>query len=129
MARPARAWSLGFAMSAFQKAIVALGALVLLAVGAALLTLNWRGAFLSAAQPCVNNLRQLESAKAQWALENHKDGDASAVPTWQTVQPYLNGRLICPDGGTYALGRVGERPKCSLAGQQTNGRIHTLPKE
>lgn len=116
-------------MSMSKKAIIAFGILVLLAVGVALLTLNWRGAFLAAAQPCVNNLRQLEGAKAQWALENRKDGDPSAVPAWQDVQPYLKNRLTCRDGGTYTLGRVGERPKCSLASQQTRGRIHTLPKE
>jgi hypothetical protein len=115
-------------MSMSKKATIAFAVLVLVAVGVALLTTMWQGCFVAAAQPCVNNLRQLEGAKEEWALENHKDGDTSAVPAWQDIQPYLNHKLTCPDGGTYILGRVGELPRCSLAGQRTNGRIHAQPK-
>ena len=116
-------------MSTSKKATIAFAVLVLVAVGVALLRQMWWGYSAAAGQACVNNLRQLEGAKQQWALENHKDEDTNAAPAWQDLQPYLNHKLTCPDGGTYVLGRVGEQPKCSLAGQRTNGRIHTQPKE
>ena len=116
-------------MSASKKAIIVFAACVLVLVGVAFVLSMRRGTFIAAAQPCYNNLHQLESAKAEWALESGKERDTNAVPTWQDIQPYLKYPLTCPDGGTYTIGRVGEQPKCSLAGQITNGRIHTLPKE
>jgi hypothetical protein len=76
-----------------------------------------RAACQSAANGCINNLRQLESAKEQWKLENGKKiGD---VMTEADITPYIkldsNGNLPkCPGGGTYTLGKVGEEPKCSI---------------
>ena len=40
---------------------------------------------------CINNLRQIDAAKQQWALENSKTDDA--VPTALELLPYLR------DGG------------------------------
>ena len=63
---------------------------------------------------CINNLRQLDAAKQQWALEKNKtDAD---VPGLQDLLPYLKDGLFpaCPDGGGYSLNAVGERPTCSL---------------
>ena len=60
---------------------------------------------------CVNNLRQLDGAKQQWALENRRiTGDSV---TWDDVKPYLKMPIVCSRGGTYILGRVGELPRCS----------------
>lgn len=72
-----------------------------------------------AANPCVNNLRQIEGAKQQWALENHKV--TNDIPVWDDILPYLREKPVCPDGGTYTLGRVGERSTCSIGGS------HALP--
>ena len=65
---------------------------------------------------CINNLRQIDGAKQQWALENHKD--TNAIPTIADVAPYLknNKFLVCPQGGKYTLGRVDEDPTCSIPG-------------
>lgn len=65
---------------------------------------------------CVNNLRLYDSAKQQWALENKKQ--ATDTPTEDDLRPYLgrgaNGEMpTCPDGGTYTIGAVGEKPTCS----------------
>jgi len=71
---------------------------------------------------CINNLRMIDGAKQQWALENSKT--ASDVPSWNDIQPYLGGGkaiLVCPKGGGYSLGAVGERPTCSFPG-------HGLPQ-
>jgi len=69
---------------------------------------------------CINNLRQIDAAKAQWALENGK-GD-SAVPVAADLLPYLKGGVFptCPGGGTYTINAVGVAPTCSIPG-------HALP--
>jgi hypothetical protein len=64
---------------------------------------------------CINNLRQIQAAKDQWALEKRKP--ATAVPTWEDIQPYLGrgrGTVQCPQGGEYHIGAVGESPTCSV---------------
>ena len=67
---------------------------------------------------CINNLRLIDSAIQQWALENNKTN--SDVPTWEVLRKYLNrgGTQIpkCPLGGTYTLGTVMDEPKCSYPG-------------
>jgi hypothetical protein len=67
---------------------------------------------------CINNLRQLDGAKQQWALEFKKDN--GAVPTRSDVAPYLRGGALsaCPQGGTYTLRSVGELPTCSIPGHR-----------
>lgn len=69
---------------------------------------------------CINNLRQIDAAKQQWALENNKtDAD---TPTAQDLLPYLRGGVfpVCPGGGTYTINAVGVPPTCSVTG-------HALP--
>ena len=73
---------------------------------------------------CINNLRQIDAAKQQWALEKNKKPEA--VPTEQDIAPYIKleatGSLPkCPSGGTYSLNAVGELPSCSVPG-------HVLPQ-
>jgi prolyl-tRNA editing enzyme YbaK/EbsC (Cys-tRNA(Pro) deacylase) len=69
---------------------------------------------------CVNNLRQIDAAKQQWALEKNKTD--AAVPTAQDLLPYLPGGNfpVCPAGGVYTINAVGELPSCSVTG-------HDLP--
>jgi hypothetical protein len=65
---------------------------------------------------CINNLRQIDAAKNQWALEgSKKPGD---VPTAQDLKPYLkNGALpVCPSAGIYTIGAVSNAPTCSISG-------------
>ena len=65
---------------------------------------------------CLNNLRQLDAAKQQWALEFSKTADA--VPTAQDLAPYLKDKTlpVCPAGGAYTLNAVGVAPTCSIPG-------------
>lgn len=71
-----------------------------------------------AADACINNLRQIQSAKTEWAQENGKT--ANDVPTWDEINRYIGKSrdagpaLKCPAGGTYTLNRVGENPTCSI---------------
>jgi chromosome segregation ATPase len=75
-----------------------------------------------AATTCVNNLRQIDGAIQQWALENKKD--ARAVPNANDLAPYLRGQAIpkCPAGGNYTIRSVAESPTCSIPG-------HVLPQQ
>jgi len=76
-------------------------------------------------ESCMNNLRQIDGAKHSWSLESRKA--TNDVTHWEDIRPYL-GRgtvgeiLVCPNGGIYILGRVGESPRCSIGGLE-----HTLP--
>jgi chromosome segregation ATPase len=72
---------------------------------------------------CINNLRLIDSAKQQWALENKKQ--ATDTPAWDDLRPYLTGpnntnMPFCPAGGVYTMGNVSEKPTCSIPG-------HVLP--
>jgi general secretion pathway protein G len=67
---------------------------------------------------CINNLRQLEVAKQEWALENGKTN--GAVCTENDIKNFIkldsNGNLPrCPQGGIYTIGKVGAPPTCSLS--------------
>jgi hypothetical protein len=63
---------------------------------------------------CINNLRVIDAAKHEWALENDKKG--KDTPTQADLARFLgNGKLpICPAGGTYTIGPVTEPPTCSI---------------
>ena len=70
---------------------------------------------------CINNLRQLEAAKEQWALATKKNsGDALEVAE---VLEYIKGSRmpICPQGGSYTLNVIGEDCKCSIPGHSLSG--------
>jgi DNA polymerase III gamma/tau subunit len=65
---------------------------------------------------CLDNLRQIDAAKQQWALENGKSVDA--VPTSEDLLPYLTNQTfpVCPSGGIYSINAVGIPPSCSIHG-------------
>ena len=65
---------------------------------------------------CINNLRQIDGAKNEWALEKGKK--ATDVPTKSDLLPYLRSWPVCPQGGTYTLGAVNEKPTCSIPGHE-----------
>jgi hypothetical protein len=68
---------------------------------------------------CINNLRQIEGAKARWAIAARK-GD-NDTPSMTDIAQYIRGGVPnCPAGGVYTLGPVAESPRCSIVG-------HVLP--
>jgi prepilin-type N-terminal cleavage/methylation domain-containing protein len=84
---------------------------------------------------CINNLRLIDSAKQQWALEQHQT--TTSVPADTDLQPYLgrgaNGELpacpVCTVAGSqaafdasYGINAVGTPPVCSLVATS-----HVLP--
>ena len=82
----------------------------------------------SQANACINNLRQIDSAQQQWALEAHQAGNAS--DNLNDLTPYIklnaNSSIPgCPAGGTYSVTSVGANPVCSLSSTVTPA--HVLP--
>jgi prepilin-type N-terminal cleavage/methylation domain-containing protein len=70
---------------------------------------------------CINNIRQIDAAKQQWATETGR----TTAPTSTDVQPYLNrdgslASVFCPqDPGrsfatSYAVGDMSTAPACII---------------
>ena len=72
---------------------------------------------------CINNLRQIDGAKQQWALENHQT--STAAPLSPALRPYLGRGTAgswptCPAAGVYGINNVSTAPTCNIAN-------HVLP--
>jgi prepilin-type N-terminal cleavage/methylation domain-containing protein len=74
---------------------------------------------------CINNLRLVDAAKQQWALEQRKQTTDTPASSGSDLQPYLgrgvNGELpTCPvDPGnsfasSYTVNNVGTSPQCQI---------------
>ncbi|MEI7731304.1 MAG: hypothetical protein WCO56_17140 [Verrucomicrobiota bacterium] len=65
---------------------------------------------------CINYQRQLDGAKEQWALENKKKGkDTPKMEDLVGTDKYIKRQPVCPGGGTYTLGSMSEKARCSVA--------------
>ena len=70
---------------------------------------------------CIANLKQTDSAKEQWAMDNKKNaGDAVAYTDLVGATLYMKSQPSCPSGGTYTVNAVGTNPACDKTG-------HVLP--
>lgn len=72
---------------------------------------------------CINNLRQIDSGKEQYAMAaNLNDGDTA---TSSCVNSYIKGNTTptCPASGTYTYNIIGTNPTCSI----TTPTSHKLP--
>ncbi len=75
----------------------------------------------AARNECINNLNRINAAKQIWAVDKKKQ--TTETPEWSDLQSYFGPTVWvakCPSGGTYVIGAVGTKPKCSVAG-------HLLP--
>lgn len=77
----------------------------------------------SRASGCINNLRQIDAAKEQWAMENNANqGDAFAGDLANYIKGVAAGATpTCPSSGTYTIAAIGANPTCSIGG------THALP--
>ncbi len=74
---------------------------------------------------CISNLKQIESAKEQWAMVNKKgatDTPASGDLTGTATTGFIKTYPLCPTSGDYTIGDMSTRPVCS---KTTDG--HALP--
>ncbi len=73
----------------------------------------------SQANACINNLRQIDSAANQFALEKGKK-TTDPIVLGTDLTPYIKLNSVnsippCPAGGAYVLTQVGVNPTCSLS--------------
>ena len=78
---------------------------------------------------CINNLRQIDAAANEFALE-HSKTNGSPINFPDDLTPYIkltkDGKIpSCPQGGVYSIKKVGEPPTCSLG--TTVNPPHVLP--
>src|ERR1051325_4857147 len=65
---------------------------------------------------CINNLRQIDGAKEQWALENKKSSLTPTSGSEAAIDAYMKGGApSCPGGGVYTYNEVDKPPTCTLA--------------
>lgn len=71
----------------------------------------------SRSRSCVANLRQIDAAKEQWAMDNRAaDGDAVGGTLWPD---YIKREPECPSGGAYTINVIGTDPTCSIGGDHS----------
>jgi prepilin-type N-terminal cleavage/methylation domain-containing protein len=72
---------------------------------------------------CVSNLKQMDAAKEQYAMDARLSGGGAVA--WNNLVPdYMKAQPVCPGGGTYTLNTIGTNPACSLSGAPD---LHVLP--
>ncbi len=78
----------------------------------------------SRAKSCLSNLKQIDSAKEQWAMDTKaSDGDAGpAISAIAGSGLYIKAAPVCPSGGTYTVNNIGTDPTCGIG---TNGTSDT----
>ncbi|HRT10708.1 MAG TPA: type II secretion system protein [Candidatus Paceibacterota bacterium] len=78
---------------------------------------------------CINNLRQIDGATQQWALETKQKPDANVIVT--EIMDYLKNEVVCPAAGndktfanSYGVTKVNEKPTCKIQGtSQTSPHV------
>ena len=80
---------------------------------------------------CINNLRIVDAAKEQWALETNRNIGAACVAA--NIDPYIKGTTvatICPADAartfatSYTIGVLGADPVCLI---RPGAGLHDLP--
>lgn len=75
---------------------------------------------------CIANLKKMDGAKEQWAMDNRAAAGAT-VTMADIATTYLKCPATgpeCPAGGTYTVDNVGVNPSCSLSAAPES---HTIP--
>ncbi len=72
----------------------------------------------SQTQVCLNNLRQVDGAKQQWALENKVA--PTITPSYMDISSFLKSSVLCPGDNqmtfatSYNMHAVSEKPTCQI---------------
>ncbi len=65
------------------------------------------------AKACIDNLKQIDSAKIQWAMDNKASN--TQTPAMTDLTPtYIRSAPNCPSTGTYSINNIGTLPTCSI---------------
>ena len=106
----------GFTMVEIMMVVAIIGLLVTMATPSFV-----RARDLSQTSICINNLRQIDGAKTQHALETRLNTGDIVNPS--DLDKYLKrgfSEVIDPAGGDYEINAIGTTPAC------TTGGLHTL---
>ena len=81
---------------------------------------------------CINNLRQIDAAENQWALELGKTTGSPQPSLTTDLTPYIklnanNSVPGCPAGGTYNPAAVGNVPQVTCTLSSLGTAPHKLP--
>ena len=82
----------------------------------------------SRAKACQSNLKQIDSAKEQYAMDNKLNNGSPITGGWTDLvgsSAYIKATPVCPSNGTYAIGNVSADPTCSIT--NTGATAHKLP--
>lgn len=67
----------------------------------------------SQANACLNNLRQIDGAKDQWAIEEKVATGTPGAGDLYGTDKYVKKTPECPASGAYTIGALGADPSCS----------------
>ena len=86
----------------------------------------------SQANACINNMRQIDAACNEFALEQGKTTGSAAPSLTSDLTPYIklnsNGSIPeCPAGGSYTVGTIGQVPAVTCSLGNTVNPPHQLP--
>jgi len=85
----------------------------------------------SQANACINNMRQIDAAVQEFALEQHKTtGNSVTFPDDLTPYIKLNSASSippCPAGGSYSVGTIGANPQVTCNLGTTVTPSHVMP--
>src|ERR1017187_2978658 len=100
-----------------KKSLIAFAAIALVGILVVVVVPAYvRAHRVPSANGCINNLRVINAAKEQWALEHH--AQVTNTPSWDDLRQYFSHEKIpiCGHGGTYTIGRIDQTPTCSYPG-------------